>query len=70
MQELQMEQRLMEQPNDDCSNLRFISIPDTINDTLLCLHTGACCSLSGSTQQLTQTDADSHSQTVDGTWGL
>ena len=27
-------------------------------------------SLRGSTQQLTQTDADSLSQTVDGAWGL
>jgi hypothetical protein len=24
----------------------------------------------GSTQQLTQTDADTHNQTVDGVWGL
>ncbi|XP_031231326.1 uncharacterized protein LOC116093765 [Mastomys coucha] len=32
--------------------------------------TGACCPLRGSTQQLTKTDTDTHSQTVDGAWGL
>ena len=30
----------------------------------------AGCPLKGSTQQLTQTDEDTHSQTVDGAWGL
>ena len=37
-------------------------IPNTINDTLLYLQTGACCPLGGSTQQLTQTNTDTHSQ--------
>jgi hypothetical protein len=39
---------------------------------LLCLQTGVehGCPLRGSTQQLTQTDADTHSQTMDGAWGL
>jgi hypothetical protein len=41
-------------------------VPGTINNTLLCLQTGARCPLRGSTQQLTQTDTDTHSQTVDG----
>ena len=45
-------------------------IPDTINDTLICLQTGACCPLRGSTQQPTQTDKETHGQTVDGAWGL
>jgi hypothetical protein len=29
-------------------------MPDTVNDTLLCLQIGACCPLRGSTKQLTQ----------------
>ena len=37
---------------------------------LLRFQTGASCFLRGSTQELTQTDADTHSQTVDGAWGL
>ena len=37
---------------------------------LLCLQTGASCPLRGSTEQLTQTETDTHSQTVDGAWGL
>jgi hypothetical protein len=45
-------------------------VPNTINDTLLSLQTGACCPLRGSTQQLTQIDTDTYSQTVDGVWGL
>jgi len=37
-------------------------ILDTINDTLLYLPGGACGLLRGPSQQLTQTDADTHSQ--------
>jgi hypothetical protein len=46
-------------------------IPDTIYDTLLCLQTGVKhdCPLRGFIQQVTQTDADTHSQTLDGAWG-
>jgi hypothetical protein len=47
-----------------------VSIPDTINDALLCWQTGAHCLLRGITQQLTRTDTDTYSQTVDGAWGL
>jgi hypothetical protein len=42
------------------------TVPNIINDTLLCLQTGASYLLRSSTQLLTQTDTDSHSQTVDG----
>ena len=45
------------------------SIINIIND-LLCLQIGGSCPLRSSTQQLTQTDADTHSQTVDGAWRL
>ena len=45
-------------------------VTNTTNDILSCLQTGACCPLRSSTQQLTQTDTDTHSQTVDGAWGL
>jgi hypothetical protein len=43
------------------------SIPDTINDTLLCLQTEIKHKfpLRDSTQQLTETDAETHSQTLD-----
>jgi hypothetical protein len=53
-------------------SLRQEPIPDTINDTLLCLQIGDQhnCPLRGSTQQLTETDADIHGQTLDGGWGL
>ena len=46
-------------------------IPDSINDTLLCLQTGAQhnCSLRDSTQQLIETDAETHSQSLDGALG-
>jgi hypothetical protein len=37
-----------------------------INYTLLYLQTGARCPLRGSVQQLTQTDTETHSQTLDG----
>jgi hypothetical protein len=37
-------------------------ILNTINDTLLGLKTRACCPLRGSTQQMTQTGAETHSQ--------
>jgi hypothetical protein len=39
-------------------------IPDTTNDTLLCLQTGALfnCRLRGKTQQLTQIEAETHRQ--------
>jgi hypothetical protein len=42
-------------------------IPDTISNALLCLQTGALhgCPLRGSTYQLTETDADTHSQVLD-----
>jgi hypothetical protein len=42
-------------------------IPDTINDTLLCLQTGSWhnCPLRSSTQQLTKIDAETCSQTLD-----
>ena len=47
-------------------------IPDTINDILLCFQTGVWhgCPLRASTQELTRTDADIHSQILDGAWGL
>ena len=74
MQAWGMEQRLREWPTNNWPNLRPIpwanTNPNAINDTVLCLQTGACYPLRGSTQQLTQTDADTHSQTVDGAWGL
>lgn len=41
-----------------------------INYTLLYLQTGARCPLRGSVQQLTQTDTETHSQTLDGSRGL
>lgn len=34
------------------------------------LRVGLDCPLRGSTQKLTQIDADTHRQTVDGAWGL
>lgn len=47
-------------------------IPHTVNDTLLCLQTGAKhnCHLRGFIQQRMETDADSHSQTLGGAWGI
>jgi hypothetical protein len=36
----------------------------------LVIQTGAYCPLRGSTQQLSQTDTDTHSQTMDEGWGL
>jgi hypothetical protein len=47
-----------------------VLIPNTINDILLCLQTGACCTLKGPTQQLTLRDTDTHCQTVDRAWEL
>jgi hypothetical protein len=46
-------------------------VPDTIDDTLLCLHTGAWhdCSLRGSTNQLTETEAKTNSQTLGESYG-
>ena len=62
-----MEQSLKEQPTKNCPNQRLIPgeapIPNIINDTLLCLQLRACCSLRGSTQQLTKTDANTHQPT-------
>jgi hypothetical protein len=42
-------------------------IPDTTNDTLLCLLTGALhnCPLRGFAQQLTETNTEAHRQTLD-----
>jgi hypothetical protein len=75
LQEMQaewMEQRLREWPTDNRPNLRPMGKHqfNTINGTLLCFRTEACCPPKGSTQQLTQTDTDTHSQTVAGAWGL
>jgi hypothetical protein len=47
-----------------------VPIPNTINDILLFLKTGAYCLLRSSTQQLTQTDTETHNQIVDKSWGL
>jgi hypothetical protein len=62
MQAWRMGQRLREWPTNNQPNLRAIhgeaSIPNTTNDTLLCLQTGASCSMRGSTKQLTETDTD------------
>ena len=69
-----MEQWLREWPTNNQPNLKSIHgqapIPNTINDTLLFLQRGASCHLRGSTQQLSQTDTDTHNQTVDGAWGF
>lgn len=46
-------------------------IPGTTNDTLLFLQTGSRitdCLLRGSPKQLTDTDAETHSQTMDRAW--
>jgi hypothetical protein len=59
----EMEHGLKDWPTNEWPNLRPIPralIPDI--DTLLCLQTGMCCPLRGSTQKLTQTDKDTHSQ--------
>ena len=47
-------------------------IPNTVNDTLLCLQTRVCCPLRGSTQQLIQKTVctENHTQTIYGAWGL
>ena len=49
-------------------DLQVKKFTDIINDTLLCLQTEAQhgCPLRGSTNQLNQTDAETHSQTGDG----
>ena len=69
-----IEQWLKEWPTKNWPNVRPIHgqapIPNTINDTLLCLQTGANCPLRGSTQQLTQADIDTYSQAVDKVWRL
>ena len=72
MQAHRMEQRLgNDQPitsiTSDPTHVQTL-IPDNINDTLLCFQTGEYCPLRGSTQQLTQTDTDTHSQTMDRAW--
>lgn len=67
-----MEQRLKEWPRNNCSTwdlfLVQTLIPDTIGD-ILCLQTGAWhnCPLRCSTQLLTETDEETHCQTLD--WG-
>jgi hypothetical protein len=50
------------------SNRREACTPDTINDSLLYLQTGGYhnCHLVGFTQQLMETDAETHSQTLEG----
>ena len=67
-----MEQRLKEKLTIDLPNLSHgqAPIPDLIHDTLLCLCTRAKhnCPMRGPTQQQTETDADTHSQTMDGGW--
>ena len=47
-------------------------IPETVNDTLLCLQTGTKynCPLRGSLKYLTEIDADLHSQTLERGQGL
>ena len=45
-----------------------ISFTQTANDILLCRHTRTYCSLKGSANQLSQTDIDTHSQTVGRAW--
>ena len=45
--------------------------PDTVNDTLLCLKTAwHNCTLRGFIQQLTETNSDTHSQTLGGAWRI
>ena len=45
-----------------------ITVTQTANDILLCRHTRTYCSLKGSANQLSQTDIDTHSQTVGRAW--
>jgi hypothetical protein len=68
---IKTEQRLREQPTSDCPNLRLIPwengrkvTPDTINDTLLCLHTGTyhSCLLRGFILKWMEADVETHSQ--------
>ena len=47
--------------------MKGLSYQEALTDRRL---TGACCPLRGSTQQLTDTDADTYSQTLDGFWEL
>ena len=66
-----MEQRLRKQSTNNWPNLSPIHgqapVPDTINDSLLCLQIGTWhnCPLRGSTQQWTKIDADTNSQILD-----
>jgi hypothetical protein len=66
-----MEQILKEWSTWDTFHGRESSL-DTINDILLCLQTGAWhnCPLWGYTQQLMETDAEIHNQTVGETLGI
>jgi hypothetical protein len=69
----EMEQRLREWPTNDWPNLRPFfhgqtPIPDTINDILLCWKPSITVPFRDPTQKLTETHADTHSQTLDGTW--
>ena len=71
MQGQWMEQKLREGPTFDPSHVQT-PVSDTISDTLLCLQTGAQhnCPLRGSIQQLTEIEADTHTQTLDEVPGL
>jgi hypothetical protein len=55
----------------DCKNKKLIIII-IINSTPICLQAEAYhnCSLRGSTQQLTKTDVDAYTQTLDRCWGF
>ena len=74
MQGREMEQKLRGQWTNNRPNLRPIpwASTHTISDDLLCLQTGVWhdCPLRGSILQLTQMDAETHSQTLDEAWGL
>lgn len=70
----EMKMKLKSQPAADTINYNLLCLQtgDTINYNLLCLQTGDQnnCSLKGSTQQLTDTDENTHSQTLDRAQGI